>query len=284
MSIGERPQSGKRRVRLTVFGSLALVALIALGLAAYRRYLASSRPTLSVVYRNPSPVADGVIGANEYAPGLLIQWTADDTLAAFEHGFGDATTNKPPSDLQITLHAAYTATSLFFAFHVSDQFVDAQEEDLTTPHQNDGVEIFLDGDKAPNDFGQTMQSAGGPTLPSEGFQVLVDAAGHQFTRAQSLTDADWKRAVKRTPDGYIVEIEIPLALIDTHDGAGVKNPGPGSELNMAMAFTDNDKEVRKQVSYAYLRTRTQASSPYLGGEAAWTFGVRLEPRSWQLPW
>jgi hypothetical protein len=47
----------------------------------------------------------------------------------------------------VTLHAACSDQALFFAFQVRDQFVDAQEEDRDTPHQNDGVEVFIDGDR-----------------------------------------------------------------------------------------------------------------------------------------
>jgi hypothetical protein len=71
MAIGEaeagpaRSGGGRRRLRLTVLGTLGLVALIALGLAAYRRYFAPTRPTLVAVYRSSSPVADGSIGRDE---------------------------------------------------------------------------------------------------------------------------------------------------------------------------------------------------------------------------
>jgi hypothetical protein len=172
---------------------------------------------------------------------------------------------------------------LFFAFHVRDQFVDAQEEDRDTPHQNDGVEVFVDGDRVPNDFSSgTMADAdSNQVFPSEGFQLLADAAGHQFTRAQGFRNADWKTAARRTADGYIIEIEIPLALIDTQDGPAYAPPGPGTMLNFAMAVTDNDAAVRHQVSYAYLRTRNTNTSPWIGGENAWKFAIKLEPK-WSL--
>jgi hypothetical protein len=87
---------------------------------------------------------------------------------------------------------------------------------------------------------------------------------------------------KRTNDGYIVEFEIPLALIDTKDGPGVVPPGPGSLLQFGMAVTDNDEEVSKQVSYAYLRTPKQTLAPFQGGEGAWNFGIKLGSK-W-FPW
>jgi hypothetical protein len=91
----------------------------------------------------------------------------------------------------------------------------------------------------------------------------------------------WKTATRRTADGYIVEIEIPLALIDTQDGPGSTPPGPGTLLNFAMAVTDNDAVVQQQVSYAYLRTAKTNTSPWIGGENAWKFALKLEPK-WSL--
>src|SRR5262249_27934298 len=169
------------------------------------------------------------------------------------------------------------------AFHVRDQFVDAQEADRDTPHQNDGVEVFIDGDQVPNDFssGTMADPDSKEVFPSEGFQLLADAAGHQYTRAQGFRNADWKAAAKRTADGYIVEIEIPLALIDTQDGPAYAPPGPGTLLNFAMAITDNDAAVQQQVSYAYLRTQNTNTSPWIGGENAWKFAIKLEPK-WSL--
>jgi hypothetical protein len=295
MVIGEdeviqaQPVKRRRRLRITILGLLGLVALSALALLLYRKYILplsdEERPTIVAVYRKVSPLADGIIGNNEYGRGVTITWTADNALAAFEQGLtGDTTQNKPPSDLGVTLHAAYSDTALFFAFHVRDQFVDAQEEDRDTPHQNDGVEVFIDGDRVPNDFQSmtTMADADSTKVfPSEGFQLLADAAGHQYTRAQGFRNADWKTAARRTADGYIVEIEIPLALIDTQDGPGYTPPGPGTLLNFAMAVTDNDAAVRQQVSYAYLRTAKTNTSPWIGGENAWKFAIKLEPK-WSL--
>ena len=140
------------------------------------------------------------------------------------------------------------------------------------------MEVFIDGDRVANDFfpGQGHQGT------AEGFQLIVDAAGHQYTASRDFTNADWKAAAKRTPDGYVVEMEIPLVLIDTKDGPGTASPGPGSLLHLGMAVNDNDEETSRQVSNAYLRTARQAESPYHGRENAWNFGIKLEPRwfSW----
>ena len=114
----------------------------------------------------------------------------------------------------------------------------------------------------------------------EGFQLLVDAAGHKFTTATDFTNADWKAATRRTPDGYIVEIEVPLALIDVKDGPAFQAAGPGDVLNFALAATDNDAEVRQQTTYAYLRTPTatrrpgSAARPPGGSPSSWSGACR----------
>ncbi len=179
------------------------------------------------------------------------------------------------------VQAAYTNSALFLAFRVHDQFVDAQESDRLMPMYNDGVEIFIDGDGVSNDFGNDGSMGTGSR---EGFQLLVNAAGHQFTASKDFTNADWKAAARRTGDGYIIEIEIPLALIDTKDGLPFVPAGPGAMLNLGLAVTDNDAEVSRQVTYAYLRTPNQTVSPYDGQEAAWKFGIKLEPPRSLFSW
>ena len=55
-------------------------------------------------------------------------------------------------------------------------------------------------------------------------------------------------------------------------------------LNFALAVTDNDEEVREQMSYAYLRTSNSTTSPWIGGERAWNFAIEMEPKWSLLPW
>ncbi len=157
-----------------------------------------------------------------------------------------------------------------------------QEEDAETPYDNDGVEVFIDGDRLVGDFGQGWgaRRQGIWLWLEEGFHLLVDAAGHKFTTATDFTNADWKAATRRTPDGYIVEIEVPLALIDVKDGPAFQAAGPGDVLNFALAATDNDAEVRRQMTYAYLRTPTwmcrpgSAARPPGGSPSSWSGACR----------
>lgn len=311
MSSGEgelpqaRPAGRRRRVlRVTVLGMLVLVALLAVGLRVYRSYFdrTDERPTILAKFARRSPVADGVIGPNEYGPPITITWTEDSTLAAFQRHLLDPTQGATPGDLatapivvdptrskttgdlSLQVSAAYSSTSLFLAFRVRDQFVDAQESDRATPQYNDGVEVFIDGDHVANDFRESTGAVPGVTEVTgtrEGFQVIANAAGHQLSVARDFTNADWKAASGRVPDGYVIEMEIPLSLIDTQDGPPFSPAGAGSLLHFGMAVTDNDAEVSRQTSYAYLRTPKQTVSPWMGREGAWNFGIKLESR-WSL--
>jgi len=274
MAIGEveavqaQPVRRRWRLRVTVMGLIGLVALAAVALWFYRRHMSPQweRPAIVASFKKVSPVTDGALGKDEYGPPVMMTWNEGNTLAAFNPTLLDPATqtfrvdptqSKPPTDLSIEARAAYTNTTLFLAFRVHDQFVDAQESDRTMPMYNDGVEVFIDGDGVFNDFGNDGSMGTGSR---EGFQLLVNAAGHQFTASKDFTNADWKAAARRTGDGYIVEMEIPLALIDTKDGPPVVPPGPGTLLNLGLAVTDNDAEVSRQMSYAYLRTPNQTMS------------------------
>ena len=60
-------------------------------------------------------------------------------------------TPKEPSDLGAWMHAAHTSTALFMAFRVRDQSVRAEPVRAGHPWLNDCVEVFLDGDRVPNE-------------------------------------------------------------------------------------------------------------------------------------
>ena len=289
-----QPVRRRWRVRITVLGLLGLVALAAIALFFSRRYLSPTeeRPAIVASFKKVAPVADGVINKEEYGPPVTMTWSEGNTLAAFHHYlqdpatqrfFEDPTRSKQPDDLSMEVYAAYTDQSLFLAFRVHDQFIDAQPDEQR-PEFNDGVEVFIDGDGVPNDFDPMDPVLGDVRGSKESFQIGGNAAGQQSTKSQDFTNADWKSVAKRTGDGYIVEMEIPLALIDTRDGPAFAPPGPGSLLNLGLAVTDNDAEVHKQLSYAYLRTAKQTTSPWAGGERAWNFAIKLEPRWSLLPW
>ena len=81
----------------------------------------------------------------------------------------------------------------------------------------------------------------------------------------------------RTGDGYVIEFEIPLDLIDTQDGPGMRPAATGSELRMNPAINDVDEAVNKQTFYGMLWAEDRLWSPTLGGEDFWPVALRLVP-------
>ena len=113
----------------------------------------------------------------------------------------------------------------------------------------------------------------------EGFQIVSDVRGHKLTASSEFSNNDWQVATSRVADGYIVEFEIPLALIDTADGAPYVPATTGSFLWFNAALTDNDSPVHAQEKYGPLWVTGPAGiggqSPALLGEKAWRVGLSL---------
>jgi len=235
------------------------------------------RPMLVAPYCATSPVVDGIVQQGEYGNAHYVDFTftPNSRFGALASGMSDPSQSKAPGDLSVRFRAAYSERSLFLAFQVRDQFVDDQDGDPGHPQWNDGVEIFLDGDRVANDF--LFPKGGGIIGSSEGFQLLANSAGQQSTTARDFTNADWKTAAKRYNKGYVIEVEIPLALIDVQDGPGKVAAGPGSAINLGLAFSDNDVAVQNQMSYAFIRARPGVLPPIRGREDSWTFGIKLAP-------
>jgi serine/threonine protein kinase len=234
-----------------------------------------SRPTLVAPYRARSPIADGDIQPGEYGPEVEVDFVAGSRFGAMFPGLKNTALTKSADDLSVRLSAAYTDRALFLACRVRDQFVDQSETDRDRPHLNDSVAIFLDGDGFANDFNPRIDSNAKGS--KEGFQLVADAAGHQATFAEGLTNRDWNTAARRTGDGYVIEYKIPLSCIDVEDRLGVVPAAPGALIHFGLALTDNDEDVSDQRSFSFLRAKPNGLSPFLAGESAWDFGIRLVP-------
>ena len=83
----------------------------------------------------------------------------------------------------------------------------------------------------------------------------------------------------RTADGYLVEFEIPLAVIDTRDGPEFLPAASGSELLVNFCITDNDAETSAQTDFGTFWAEDPHLTPYHGGEDFWTVSLRLVPKS-----
>ena len=82
----------------------------------------------------------------------------------------------------------------------------------------------------------------------------------------------------RDPDGYIIEFEIPLTLIDTLDGPAYAPAKSGSELLVNFGIPDNDENLSYQTDFGIVWADDPNLSPFLGGEDFWTVSLRLVPK------
>jgi WD40 repeat protein len=223
--------------------------------------------TVDVPRKAVAPTLDGSIGPDEYGPAYDIRF--DDARNPGVLFTGTPARTKSPDDYSYRFRAAYTATALHLAFEVRDQDVQVNPMAARPPTLNDCIELFIDADHVSNDI-----SAVNRVGNREGFQIIADADGHQYTLAANLTNADWKAATRRVAGGYVIEFEIPLGSMDTQDGAGSTPPGPGDTLRFNVGGSDVD---RGSWNYAILWAEDAGISPYMGGEDVWTVGLRLPP-------
>ena len=242
-------------------------------------------PRIDAPYQDVSPVADGRIEPGEYGDGDGFAYDfSDDHNPGLTYIFDETTrATKEPSDLSVRFHAAHTETALFLAFRVRDQFVRADPVAAKVPHLNDSVEVLLDGDRVPNDLNRITFDGN-----CEGFQLIADSLGDQYSAASQLSHAlgsgtdsvgefSWRAAASRAEDGYIIEFEVPLDLIDTRDGPEFRPAATGSELLMNLAINDIDEEVNNQTSFGMIWSESRLWSPLRGGEDFWPVALRLTP-------
>jgi hypothetical protein len=111
----------------------------------------------------------------------------------------------------------------------------------------------------------------------EGFQIVVDAAGNQFDGTRISREVAWKAKTSRTEDGYVVEIEIPLDLIDTEDGPELRPAAKGSELRFNIQIEDNDEDINRMTFQGLLWSEDRLWSASHGGEDFWPATLRLVP-------
>jgi tetratricopeptide (TPR) repeat protein len=232
-------------------------------------------PVIEAPFRAVAPVADGRLGTGEYGAPFEVTFTDDGNpgiLWLFDSRLPDKT--KTPDDLSFRIFAAHTATSLYVAFEVRDQYVRAEESDGSAPWFNDSIELFLDGDQVANDY---VPIAVGSQGTREGFHLVADALGHRYTFAGDLTNDDWRAVAGRTEGGYVIEFEIPLSLIDTQDGPGKRPAATGSTLFINACVNDNDTSLSKQSYFGMLWSDHPWVKPNIGGEDFWPVRLRLTP-------
>jgi hypothetical protein len=152
--------------------------------------------------------------------------------------------------------------------------VDQGNREYDNPTTNDDVEVFVNGDHVANDLTPFGMASGN----REGFQLVADAGGRKMCLAEGIPKGDWKIGTLRIAEGYIIEFEIPLRLIDTKDGPEFVPARGGSELLVNFGFNDMDGPINQQTAYAIFWAEDPSVTPFLGGEDFWTVSLRLVPK------
>jgi serine/threonine protein kinase/tetratricopeptide (TPR) repeat protein len=234
-------------------------------------------PRIDAPFQTRSPVADGRIEPGEYGDGngFSFDFSNDPNPGGSYLGIDETTSPqriKDPSDLSVQMHTVHTAAALFLAFRVRDQSVRATPAAAHQPWLNDCVEVYLDGDRVANDF-TPIRGEGN----REGFRIGSDPLGNRFMGTPEVNNPLLKVGASRTEDGYVIEFEVPLHLIDTQDGPGFRPATTGSELRMNVSILDYDDPVNELPAYGVLWSEDRQWSLGHGGEDFWAATVRLTP-------
>ncbi len=215
---------------------------------------------ISANFLEINPILDGNISINEYS--YASPYFVNFSESGFYWNGGIKRLNTTNDDHSGFMYFGYTNTTLNIAFNMSDNFIDYY--DVINCFQNDGVEIFINGDLVNNDFGNSGNR--------EGFQLVVDAVGNKMTNVANqlnFNNTMWNVSTQITSWGYIIEVEIPLYLIDTLDGPGEKAPTINSTIKINIAFNDNDRNISAQDAQGALWLNPLRESPYTVKEIGW---------------
>lgn len=113
---------------------------------------------------------------------------------------------------------------------------------------NDDVEILIGGDRQPWDFADAVFGIFGGIPNEEGFQLITSVSGGTQTEPGDNLDLQiWESGVGLAPRGVVVEVKIPLMMINTHDTSwwtggspGFRPLQPGDVIGFNVCVRDND--------------------------------------------
>ncbi len=185
--------------------ALTTVLLLALGATGVR---AQDRPEFHLDRAAQPPKIDGVLDDEVWQrpPLQLDEWLS------YNPNRGDAISPGFRTDVRV----AYDDRNLYFAFHCIDSEPDKIRTTVSrrdSAFNDDWIAISLDS----SGTGQTAYHLFVNPSGSQMDALNTSASGEQF-------DADfvWYSVGKRTTDGYVVEMQVPLQSIRFSSGDGVK--------------------------------------------------------------
>ena len=176
------------------------------------------------------PTLDGQITDEEYAEAvpMYVEFSNLERIPGALWGWDPP---RDSADMSFTAYALYTSDDLYIAVDVAD---DSFRDDSHEAWQDDGVEIYVDGDRVANDMGADWEH----TNP-EGFQITMDIGG-QWSYYNPEFGQNWRAATRTYEERRTIEFRISLTSIDIEDGPGVAAPGPGDIIGLNIAINDDD--------------------------------------------
>jgi len=153
---------------------------------------------------------------------------------------GDAKLWKGAKDASAKIYAAWTQDKLYVAVAVTDDSIVAAPG-ASDPWNFDCVEFFIDG-RSPEMQWQKDRTDGT-------YQIGVsapDADGKSTSRTYGSSLKGYKSVAKRTADGYLVELMIPLTLENFPAGLWQA----GRPVKMSVLVNDKDDSDAQERKYA----------------------------------
>jgi hypothetical protein len=232
-------------------------------------------------------VLDGVLGPAEWRAAIPVQVNAVKPHTAPGVVPDILTPPDNQDDLSFVLRTMYDNDNLYVAVTVADDTLQATH----VPPElwlDDDVEILIDGDRQPWDFvNEVFLWPGGVAYPNkEGYQLITSAGGGRQTEPGNNPEIQiWESAVGPMPRGFVVEVTIPLDMINTYDNSpwdadgnvvtaptpATVRPQPGDVIGFNVFVGDNDSGL----GYA---------DPNSTGDSFLAWDGNGQPDMWGGPW
>jgi hypothetical protein len=255
------------------------IALFVFAILAVPSFAKSDTVNLSATAAGPTFAFDGVISAGEYgvnAPQLRLGFAPGSSMPTkgliWSGGTPSAFTD---ADMSMELYMTHNSTTLYLGAKVFDTHVFTSNA-AATPWLNSGVEFFFNPDNVNNDFGpQNYQGS------KEGFQLVVDAAGHQYSTTSQIANGDWQVSTSTFSDssgvGYMVEVALPFSIFDTQNGAGFTALVDGNTMGFNLGLNNNYNGSNGQPRYGMLGAPNVNDTPHNFGEPLWNSSITIAP-------
>lgn len=142
-----------------------------------------------------------------------------------------------PADLSAEVSAMHDAEHLYVLFRVKDDRVAANVPNEPGSHNNDSVEIHIDGDNSKS------ANYGGDDL-----QFVFIADGNRFEEVKHKATEGVSFAFEQLEDGYAVEVQLPWSTLRS-------KPLAGSLIGFDAHVNDNDSGAAREGKIGWVATK-----------------------------